>query len=303
MAIMGNIVQRARVISPRANRDTPGEITTSTLPKDFLTRQIDLQDRIPEAARVGKPGYMHVSSLIGGCSREHVIASRTGTSLVNYVTGADRVVWAMGRASEAHVRKQLLAASGKRGIYGKWTCEAHHEVERAGFFDHTAKCHCGQTLERYAEITLLDHDNRVCGNPDKVLRVASAFMPVEMKSMEGDAWDALEAPLGNHVHQAIMYRYLLQKNGFAVHDKVIVFYVKKRYAFPKKGQKGHPVYKEFHIDATTPQMQQIVADTLAIAKDIADHLTNQTTPERICDSPTCSRAKYQCKVPTTCFAL
>lgn len=312
---MGNIVGMLR-----EGRDDPAPNTRASaivptvsavqraMPEGFLTGQIDLQDRIPEKKRVGQPGYVHASSLIDGCSREHVIANLTGTEINEYVSGSDRVVWAQGRATEKHVRDQVIAAAQRRGIYGKWTCHCPKTFrkERVGFYDGKPICQrCEQHLDRYAEVTLLDHESKVSGNPDLVLRFSGLFLPVEIKSMKMEEFQTLRHPRGDHVSQALMYRYLLALDGKPVHDNIIVFYVSKGYSFRRKDSAGkHPIYREFHVNANDPAYDQTVQTMLEKAREIRDYIAAGTYPPRtVCDSPTCQRAKYKCGVTGTCFSL
>jgi hypothetical protein len=261
-------------------------------------------DMTPEKLRLGDSQHLHVSSLIGICERLHVLSRRGAGELLRPVTGSDRLVWRLGRAVEAHVRTQFIQARQFAAIYGRWKCDnaACGSQGYVGTHDRTNVCICGRPRNVYHEPTLWDDENGIVGNPDLTFLHAGQFVVTEIKSMEKERFNELSEPLGDHVHQAILYRDLYQRLGFPVHDNVVVFYASKGYSFRRTDRQGrNPIYREFHVDATAPSLARLVSDSLASARRVKDHVAEGRIPPRVCTSSTCTRAK-DCPLTSRCFS-
>lgn len=291
------------------------EIAGTVLTDDYLISIIERQDTIPERSRLGTPsveGYIHASSLLDMCARQQVIANlHRPPALLNNVSSADRVVWALGRAAEKHVRRQVINGLQMRDTFGRWSCHCPRweRSVRQGFYDDDIRCgHCAQKLDKYREITLFDHANKIAGNPDLIFRHMQKYVCTEVKSIKGEEFKELRVPLNVHVLQAILYRHLLLLTGMPVADVVVIFYVNKHYARRRRRAEGEapersPVYKEFHVDATLPMYQNELARMLSIAAEVRDHMRVGMVPERtLCTNSSCSRAR-ECPVAATCFNL
>ncbi len=89
------------------------------LPDNYLKTILDAQDGVAEVRRVGTGDgqyghYTHVSSLIGACSRMHALAAMDDRTIRETVTGGHRVMWAIGRHVEKHIRQQYLLSTNRR---------------------------------------------------------------------------------------------------------------------------------------------------------------------------------------------
>ncbi len=280
----GGVVQGGRVVAP-----------VTALKRNLVKDVIDGQDRIPQRnRRLGATGYTHVSSLIGICTRQVVLAAVHERTVTEAVTGGNRVVWALGKAAERHARQQLIAGWGYQSVFGVWRCRCEH-LETRGYHDSRRKCdRCGESADTYDELTLYDHRHRIVGNPDLLFRDRGKFVALECKSMTGEQFKALTEPKADHVHQAVMYRHLLEVSGFPAHDEVIIFYVNKNFMF------GSP-YKEFHVNTREPACEALLARSLAEAARVRDGLRERVPPPRtMCDSVHHPEAK-KCPMVGLCF--
>lgn len=276
---------------PRAH----GLVRMPDIPDNYLIKTLDVMDKKPETSRIGKPGYTHVSSLIGGCVRQYVLATRFNVKILESVTGGHRVMWKIGRAVETHVRDSFLEGTGRQGVYGRWKCQCG-KVDHLGLYP-SRGCNCQNEPLKYVEPVLLDEEAKIIGSPDMTLILGNFFfVPVEVKSMNKDDFDDLTAPLPDHIAQAASYRRLYQLQGRRVHDKVIIIYTKKEFKW------GSP-YKEFHVDCTTDLVQGIVNTMVDKATSIATSVAASVTPERhICQSAANPIAK-RCPVAHLCFGM
>lgn len=302
MALLRSISERIREgVSEDTSRVAPsGNIRRSQprLPDDFLITEVATADSAAERSRVAPGnGYVHISSLIDVCVRQHVLTKLHGINNFNTVTGAHRVMWALGRAAENHVRQSIIKVRQRNGIYGVWQCKCG-QTKHQGFHPPERRCErCQSGLTEYREPALLDHDARAVGSPDLTLSVGNNYMAVvEIKSMNKKDFDALERPKADHVVQAAAYRRLYEQMGFTVHDEVIILYVKKEF------QWGSP-YKEFHVNVTSGHWPGLIDDMLADGREISDRTQSGTLPARTkCANVGCTRAK-SCPVSTLCFSM
>jgi hypothetical protein len=210
---------------------------------DFITRNVLRMDSAPEIRRMGKQ-YIHVSALIGMCARLHLLSFLSGAEHSRKVQSSMRLVWALGRAAEKHVRTQFIEAVNYVGVIGKWSCLCEH-TKHDGQHNPKLRCEkCGKKVNNYGESGLLDHDARVVGSPDLIyVRETGRLRVVEIKSICKKDYDLLTRPLADHVAQGMSYRRILERSGRAVDDEITVLYVCKDYQW--KGP-----YKEFYVPAT-----------------------------------------------------
>ena len=240
-------------------------------------------------------GYIHVSSLIGSvCPRKLKICADEGLKPKDAVDGNMRIVWAMGRAVETHIRDSIISTNRSES-YGKWSCPCEKTVT-TGFGDEIVTCNtCGKAANRYVEFTLEDHEARIVGNPDFLYMVEGKLLPTEIKSKEASAWDELEAPEPNHVSQVLCYYRILKRMGLPVWDKVALIYARKKYMW------GKSPYKEYHVSVGEEQESQL--DRLwEKACNIRESFAKDTLPEKhsLCTSLTTTKAK-NCDCLASCF--
>jgi hypothetical protein len=268
----------------------------TTIPNDMFKDMLDVIDRQPEKSRKGRAGYLHVSALIGLCSRAQVLSVLHGIDIYQQVTGAHRVMWKFGRAVEQHVRDNIIEAKKYADAYGVWKCVCKR-TEQTGYFPHNVRCPmCKGKLDNYHELTLFDHEAGIVGNPDLLMRHGLPFLPIEVKSITGEDFKDLTQPQGDHIFQAAMYRHLLVRNDMPAYDEVVIFYTSKHFRW------GSP-YKEFHVDVTTPQITRLVEDAVAQAREVKLGNAQRLVPTRtVCADNTCTRAK-NCPAQNLCFQL
>lgn len=293
------------IITPRAHEIVAPPQPSIQLGKPVLdprhiTKLVAKSDAAPQTSRSGGNAdrYMHVSSLIGCCEREHCISAQHGLPTATTVNGAMRMIWAIGRAVEKHIRQGVIEARDYHGVYGNWQCPCG-AVDYMGEFVRGRICNrCTKEANRYFEPKLTNDFMRVVGSPDLTLVEQGWYMPVEIKSMNKEQFDALEAPLADHCIQGASYRWMYEQMGFPVLDVVPVVYGRKDYKFGG----SYSIYKEYHVPYDNWHRQ--VENNMNTARLIAAHNEDGTLPPRCagCTSPTSPRAK-QCSRSTLCWNL
>lgn len=300
---MNNLLNRlsTRVVRTANVNPQSGRVVTPmpALKDGFLTEILDAMDGEAQVSRLGTGDgayghYSHVSSLIGACVRMHALAALDDRVIRETVTGGHRVMWAIGRYVEQHIRNQYLRATNRRMAFGRWKCACGFS-EHAGHHPATQCERCGQGLNDYNEYTLYDHDNWIKGNPDLLVVLPGDWMvPVEIKSMTPKQFNELKAPKGDHVFQLAHYHRMAGLAGFKVHTHGIVIYCTKEFKY------GSP-YKEFPVDMSTPLVQNLMADSISIARELRQTREHGTLPPRtLCDGHGSTRAK-NCPFVVGCF--
>lgn len=296
--IQGRVRGEAQALGSHIDAETGGiQRSQPRLVNGFLIKEIEVSDNAPEGSRVGEGDYTHASGLIDVCVRQHVLARIHGVRNFEGVNGAMRVVWAMGRAAENHVRKAILRTRQMRGVYGVWKCRCE-KTQHRGFHPSESQCGtCGTGLIKYFEPPLIDEHNKIVGNPDLTLQVGNGYMAVvEIKSMNKKDFMALSRPKGDHILQAGMYQRLYKRSGFTMHDHVVILYVQKDFSFKK-------IYKEFHVDVTQEPWKTTLEEMEQDGSEIQTRTASGILPPRTkCSSPADARAK-KCKLATLCFSM
>lgn len=268
------------------------------LDPEHVTRLVGSGDANPRITRSGgnEDGYTHLSSLIGVCEREQTISRQHGIPIHETVSGGMKIIWAIGRAVEKHIRESVIKARDYRDVHGKWVCRCGHS-EHVGLYPTERTCGtCWGHLKYYREPLLIDHDAAVVGSPDLTLIEMGFYLPVEVKSMAKDQFDELKNPLADHVLQVLGYRHLYKLMGYPVMDIASIVYGRKDFKFG--GTRA--VYKEYHVhwEQWQPQIDAMFEAGRRIKEANLDH---RLLP-RPCASPTCTRAKG-CKRANMCFTL
>jgi len=311
LSAIGSKARRSRPVQQVADRPSIPEgagISSSapTIENDVLKEMLERSDRVPVETRSGGSkqegieGYSHVSSLIGCCEREQVISYQYGLPLSEEVQGAMKVVWALGRAAEKHVKDGIIASRGGMGIYGVWSCRCGgSKVRDLNKPNESHKCtRCGGSLTRYEEPLLVDHTAGVIGSPDITLVERGWYMVIEVKSMNKEQFDKLKEALADHILQAMMYRELYRLAGMQVFPFVKILYVRKDFQWKTKDKS---IYKEYRIEADEWEGQ--VQSLFRRAGIIARSNRARTLPRReICDTIDCKKAK-SCRRANLCFSL
>lgn len=296
----GDLVRRMNPNAPAAPSSVPAKITPHSQPilgDNFVTSQIQVSDRRPAKSRVGgTDGYTHVTSLIGACAREHVLSENYGLPVHEGATGSMKMVWAIGRAVEKHIRDAVIDARGKQGVYGRWRCLCGTCQYDGEYRDELFCKRCTTKIQYYMEPALRHDVSRVVGSPDLTLIELGHVVPIEIKSMNEDQYDALKGPLADHCLQVSSYNWLYRELGFKTHDQSVVVYGRKKHA--KGGTTA--IYKEFKVNFR--QWEEQVIQMMQTGATIATHKDANILPARVCDTITCPRAT-RCKRAAVCFAL
>tara|TARA_R110002153_G_scaffold26421_5_gene82940 strand:+ start:19265 stop:20197 length:933 start_codon:yes stop_codon:yes gene_type:complete len=273
---------------------------------NYVTDKVLNMDRKPETQRGGK-GFIHGSSLINLCERMCCIRNTVDTKSVKVPKSCDRLVWAIGRAVEHHIRIQFIAAVGGSSILARWKCMCG-KTHSDGFLSSNPVCckKCLQPVKNFSELPLFDYTSLIVGNSDLIyLRPDNnKFRVNEIKSMNKKQFDALTQPMADHIWQALIYRRLLKINEMDVDDTVAIIYGCKDYSF-----KGLP-YKEYTIDATEDWREKQLDKFWEMADRVkafaADRKLDKPKlsipPITLCGHADCTRAK-ECPVGSICFSL
>ncbi len=270
--------------------------------QDLLKNIVDRMDVVPDTRRVGANPWVHVSNLVRGmCTRQFWLARAYDTPVVSRWRGAHRVAFAMGHAAEAHVRGSLIDAMEPEQLFGCWTCRCGQARRNMCVLptgedqDGWARCGaCGRSIDIYREPTLRNEEYRIIGRPDLTLHDAQRYkIVVEFKSISIAGWNALGGPEPEHLAQALLYRWMYEQSGYAVHDEVILFYVSKDFNW-----RGSP-YKEYHIDATSAGCHLMIEAALAASREC---FADEVPPNRTCPRPDHHIARA-CPLATICFNL
>jgi hypothetical protein len=267
---------------------------------DFVSNCIRLIDSEPEKSRAGVD-HVHISTLIGAdwCPRAHLINLRHSQNHFENVLPQMRIVWALGRAAELHVRNQFIKAHGRHRIIGKWKCRCGESI-REGVGAKFVKCSsCGTAIDNYHELLLREHDLNVVGSPDLVFIAADGgYEVVEIKSIKKDSFVELNAPKFDHVMQCYGYvDFLRRTTGLRVDGRIL--YVAKDFISPRQSP-----YREFPIAPQEAAASQVMASLRDGVTEMREHQKSDSLPERLpaCSSPASKRAK-SCVACTLCFSL
>ena len=294
----GDVVRRAAPLTVPLTDTASGP---DILQPGLVKNMIDRMDAIPEQTRLGTSHYIHVSALVDLCPRQYYLAHEHGTEdyrdhLGQRFTGGHLVTFALGRAVDAYVKERVVGATQRRGMFGLWTCRCGRS-RRTGMYVPTLCETCELDTDVYNEPVLRNEEYCITGRPDVTLVDSNDhLLPIEVKSMARDRWTALDAPLADHVLQALLYRWLYECEGRRVHTHVIILYVAKEFRY------GSP-YKEFHVDAMSDINLNILRLALHLAAQIRDARNTSTPPARVlCSDATCARAR-NCPVQALCFNM
>ena len=307
MALLRHLRKRSVGESPGTSKQTaPAPALCKVTESDeaegsVFYRTVMAMDSSLEEARHGET--IHASSLPGMCVRRHVLSNLHGSPSSRTVYAGERIVWALGRAAEAHVRSQYISATKGKGVFGIWSCRCGATRHR-GEYDEAVICTvCKYSAMLYGEFTLTDATRNVMGNPDLVHRLPNGLLRViEIKSIKKDSFEELSGPTEDHKVQAAMYRRLLMHEfPERVDKKVAVFYVCKDFSFRP--------YKEylFDVDAddtVSSTVDRLLSKAAHASKALTDARSGLGLPGRIAACPnTKSTIAKACPVCSLCFAV
>lgn len=264
---------------------------------NFVSDTVFAQDTISQENRSNSfEGKIHVSSMSDLCPRALFLHHKYMDTTMSPVDSNMRIVWAMGRAVEAHIRAQFIEAHGDICL-GEWSCVCGVTKVRGFGKQSVHRCiKCHGECNTYNEMSLSSQEHYVIGNADLYLLVDGKIMPVEIKSMNSKDFEALEDPLANHCIQVTSYSKMLSLNGFEPHDTCVVIYANKDFKWGKNPYKEFPIH---HADYMMTVDRLFDKSKLAATSIITDRI-----PDRIesCATIASSRAK-KCDACSLCFSL
>lgn len=295
-------VRRRRQSDPVPEDDIPFD---NSFDENFLISGVGAMDRKPEEVRTGRR-LVHISSLIDYCARREALALTANlqgaSSKLRDVFSGERIIWALGRAAESHVRKQFIASRNGRGILGKWSCVcgATHATQIG---TPRRECpQCSKPLSEYNEVSLVDEAYGIVGNPDLIFVRPDnqKRRVVEIKSMNAAEFKELSAPVAIHVLQASAYARLLNANDQDADSTVTIFYVCKDFNVRPYKSFSVPITQE--INNRLDYLWSLAAERQSVV-DAVDSGASAELPPRLpsCVSPTSTRAKG-CSECVGCFS-
>jgi hypothetical protein len=261
-------------------------------------------------ARVEDPGgVIRISALAGLCAREEVLCSKLNLSRTEPISPDLSVIFEHGNGLHWDLQNRILPRAGV--IRGRWLCGRcgvyHGGAERWDVVADGPRANgkalqdvqvarpsvcpsCGGAMgsdtSLYAEQLIVDRQWRLSGHPDGFLAVEgySGLGILEVKSINPKgAWEVRGCPKMDHVVQAQCYMWLTGCRW-------------ARLLYWDKAGQGmsslieHLIeYDEDHVDAIRNLLRAIWAG-----------VAGEGVSERICESPTCARAKL-CAVTKPCF--
>jgi len=252
--------------------------------------------------------WLHVSALLAGdCQRAYLLSNQEGIRSDVRPRAADRLLWAIGKTVEAHIRESLIELHGAINVLGRWKC-ACGKSEYVGRGTEDEPCpHCHTRHTVYDEINLRDEETRLTGSPDCVVwdTETKQWTVIEIKSIKvvpkngvrtaAPDFHNLNTPTRSHVLQALLYRWLLIRLGYPVSDTVNVIYGAKDYMMQSP-------YKVFAPSGEAEENVLAVTNLVGVASEYGEAVRTKGMLPRIpqCNKPTSNRAK-QCACVVSCF--
>lgn len=282
---------------------SPGWLGQAALPENFVFNVVSAVDSTPEPHR-DENDFTHVSTLLNSpCPREIALIRKYKPEVVRPIVRGMKVIWALGRAAEIHVRDNMIAGAPDH-IWGDWECRcgAVRATGTASDMGLEGPCEvCGTIPMKYREHALFDTDRGVIGSPDFLLRYGDIFTVVEVKSCNDKGFEQVKesGPSADNSLQALYYRRMLYRGLYNVHPFSIILYVQKDYKW------GQVPYIECRVDADMKgytislDMMDQVAVEIKRVRDDANYMPGRLP---VCKNPTNKRPKG-CATCSLCFSV
>lgn len=179
-------------------------------PVAIVAEHLDLKAE-RETQEIGPP---RASSLYSACIRMHVLGSWYNMSKTQYGGFSQKLIYGIGNAVHWWIQNRPDMLGNRR--VGWWRCLACGKIRYFGRPPKTNCEHCGarRGATEYFEHPLeLKGSYPVTGHPDMFFeKFAKVFRVVEIKTMEGGAFDKLKAPLVEHEWQIQTYMWGCSKD-------------------------------------------------------------------------------------------
>lgn len=284
------------------------------VPKNLISYHVRKMDYKPSKYRANNK-LTNVTDLIHLCPRQYCMMLEKGVeNFDKRTTSSDRIVWAIGRAVENHVRQQFIEATNYKPVYGQWKFEDGYIHK--GFLTDEVLQHAYENMgykhdfknPEYKELPLIDNDYQITGSPDLLVQLPNKkLMVTEIKTIKRHSTDLhigfedLEEPLPDHRRQPTMYHRLgtNSENKLPLSNIASIVYVCKDYL---REDKETWAYKEFMFDVTDSLDQSLADGLYEKAKLIKNYRqTGEIPVNEYCASMKSKQAK-DCSVVTECFA-
>lgn len=284
-----------RRLGKASNQDELGKF--SLLP---AIREQD--NKVVKSRRVDTQGYMHLSTFVKHCPRRAVLTRDSDDDQSGTVLGSMRIVWEMGRGVERHIRGQYIKAVNREGIYGVWKCKCGKQKQTGFYRDRKACPSCGTKSKEYHELTVFDNEGMIVSNPDfLVLDGEGMLVPVEIKSINKEDFNKLEAPNGDNMNQLVGYWINLKDHGpdnvrSRLSNYVIIIYANKDFTW------SDDPYKEYRVKLSQVQSMVNAYHQLRDTRISTLHDPEIMPERRLCAKVDKGPAK-ECPVAVRCFSM
>lgn len=248
-----------------------------------------------ETQPIAKP---RASALYGSCIRLHVLGTRLNKSQKRYTSFGMKLVFGFGNAIHYWAQNDpALLGDRRRGF---WRCRACKAISRFGPPPRYKCGNCGARPEafEYAEFSFnLKGDLSLTGHIDMFLEKGQGiFRVLELKTINGDDFDKLVAPLIEHSWQVHAYVLGCQESKsmpVKIDDEVgYILYVSK-----KNKRKVFPV-KMFVVKIENPLMDRLKEKVAGYRIGLTDYPKNLPDPH-----DECVRANFENYRARTCPCL
>lgn len=224
------------------------EVDTSAPPEVVASEHIVLKAD-EEEGRIGAP---RASSLYQACMRMHVIGTKEETTKKSRISFKDKLIFGIGNAVHHWVQNDPTMFGDRR--VGWWRCLACGTV---AYFGTPPKVKCKQCGALPSAFTYWEHTLHyetdelvVTGHTDLFMlrEPGDTCKVVEIKTISGDVFPTLKAPLIEHVWQATTYMWGCSNDlniPIQIDDSLsYVFYVAKKNPSHSLPVKMFPVEKD-----------------------------------------------------------
>jgi len=257
---------------------------------------------------------LHASELtredIEFCPRERAYLLRDGDNRKDGRLGTSlNVTYQVGRWYEDQVRNNWL----RKYALGNWQClNCLHVHEYQTVPDNCDNCEMDGVMCEYLEPRAYSPEYDCSCGIDMLLWKDEILTPVEIKTIKGEDFKALEAPLSEHRRRTQFYLDLLSHSTWMDFDVKLnleyglLLYVCKGFGFADNMEGRHGIsdakfspFKEYKVKRVSGEgLKEVYAKALAVKKF---HMDGIIPRREICPTITCKRAK-RCTYRETCFS-
>ena len=269
----GRMLQRTVVLVPPPGQGVPqqsltpargGEISKAL--DEFLGSQQDVKN---------EDGFVRASDLFDLCSRQRALQRQYNVVTVEQPSPSLRLIFDIGSAMHDMIRDKYLGPM--QILYGDWRCRRCSALV-TGLMPKF--CRCGpRAVFTYDERLIRDPEWKIKARLDgQIINPMRGKGVLEIKSVDGKMFDALRAPLPEHVFRTVVYQWLTGLQWG------VVLYAAKSMKFPSS-------FKDF-----------VVPYDASVIAQVKSTLTNlRAGGARVCGSERDKRAE-RCPVRKQCWA-